>query len=414
MPAWHGVTTGRVNLVEGRVSADRVLVVGAGVFGVTAALELRGRGHDVTLVDQGPIPNPLAASTDVSKVIRMEYGPDEDYMALAEEARAGWLEWNERWSSAGNDRLYHETGVLMVAATPMMPAGFEHESYRLLERRGHAPERLDTRTLTARFPAWSTGRYVDGFYHAKGGWAESGRVVEALVQWARTRAVRVMEGRGLVEIVLRGRRVTGVRDARGETIAADHVVVAAGSWSAQLVSDLRVSVRPTGHPVVHLEPPDSELFRSEHFPVFTADIARTGYYGFPLNREGVVKIGNHGPGVTTNPSSPPRVTAEHLDRLRVFLAETFPALVDARVTHTRMCPYADSQDGDFWIARHPALDGLTVATGGSGHGFKFAPVLGRLIADAVEGREHPLLPRFRWRPEIRLERGLEAARWPGE
>src|ERR1700737_2378513 len=73
---------------------ERTLVVGAGIFGVTAAIELRKRGHAVRLVDPGPLPHPLAASTDISKVVRLEYGADEPYTALAERAIEGWRRWN--------------------------------------------------------------------------------------------------------------------------------------------------------------------------------------------------------------------------------------------------------------------------------------------------------------------------------
>jgi glycine/D-amino acid oxidase-like deaminating enzyme len=396
------------------MTAPRTVVVGAGIFGVTAALELRARGHEVTLVEQGSIPNPFAASTDVSKVIRMEYGPDEHSMSLAEEARRGWHAWNGEWMARGGEQLYHETGVLMVTRAPMAPGEFEFESHRLLERRGHRPERIDGAVLADRFPAWSTGRYVDGFYHEKGGWVESGRVVESLVNWARARGVTVDEGRRVAAIARSGGRIAGVRDATGATIDADLVVVASGSWTAQLAPELATCIRPTGHPVVHLRPRDPGSFRSDRFPVFTADIARTGFYGFPLNRDGVIKIGNHGPGVTVDPGDPPRVAPEQLDAVRAFLEVTFPTLTDAELVHSRICPYADTQDGDLWIAGHPELGGLTVASGGSGHGFKFAPLLGGLIADAVEGRTSTDLKRFRWRPEVRLERGLEAARWHGD
>jgi glycine/D-amino acid oxidase-like deaminating enzyme len=75
-----------------------------------------------------------------------------------------------------------------------------------------------------------------------------------------------------------------------------------------------------------------------------------------------------------------------------------------------LCLYADTQDEDFWIAPDPQRPGLTVASGGSGHGFKFAPVLGAIIADAVERRESPWLSKFRWRPEVVLDQGREAAR----
>ena len=180
---------------------------GAGIFGVTAALELRARGHTVTLLDPGPIPARLAASTDISKVVRMEYGPDRDYMALMEEARAGWLHWNERWAADGTGPLYHESGVLMVTRDPMAPGGFEHDSYRMLLARGHRPERMDAVTITRRYPAWSTGRFVDGFYHRKGGYAESGKVVAALARQARAGGVAVCEGSRMTALIEAAGRV---------------------------------------------------------------------------------------------------------------------------------------------------------------------------------------------------------------
>jgi glycine/D-amino acid oxidase-like deaminating enzyme len=153
------------------------------------------------------------------------------------------------------------------------------------------------------------------------------------------------------------------------------------------------------------------LFAPECFPVFGADITTTGYYGFPINRDGVVKIANHGTGREMSPDSPERVvTAEDESNLREFLASTFPALTDASIVYTRVCMYCDTHDGHFWIARDPEREGLVVAAGDSGHGFKFAPVLGEIIADAVEGKDNPLLNKFRWRPEVRAGSGSDAAR----
>jgi glycine/D-amino acid oxidase-like deaminating enzyme len=73
--------------------------------------------------------------------------------------------------------------------------------------------------------------------------------------------------------------------------------------------------------------------------------------------------------------------------------------------------YCDTNDGDFWIAPDPDRPNLTIATGDCGHGFKFAPILGELIADAVEGKSNPLLQKFRWRPEIKSGETKEAARF---
>lgn len=389
------------------------LIVGSGIFGVTAARELKSRGHRVTLVDAGPIPHPDAASTDISKVIRMEYGADDHYMALVEESLSGWDAWNERWVAQGTGRLYHQTGVLMVCREPMASGGFEHDSWRLLRRRGHRPERMDATTLARRFPAWSTGNHVDGFYHARGGYTESGRVVRALVEWAAAEGVAVRERFRAASLDLEHDRAVGVVSEAGEKLAADEVVVAAGAWLGKLVPELAPLIRVSGHPVFHYRPADPAPFEPAAFPVFTADVARTGFYGFPLNPDGVVKIATHSLGVELDADAPRTVTAADEAHQRAFLRETFPALAEAPVAATRLCLYADTRDEDLWIDRHPAVAGLTVAGGGSGHGFKFAPVLGAIIADALEGRTTAPGERFRWRTGIRPGEGREAARHHG-
>ena len=98
----------------------KAVIVGAGVFGATAALELRARHWEVMLADPGPVPHPMAASTDISKVVRLAYGSDETYTQLMEEALPIWREWNEKFRT----ELYHETGVLFVCRLPMRPGDF--------------------------------------------------------------------------------------------------------------------------------------------------------------------------------------------------------------------------------------------------------------------------------------------------
>jgi len=114
---------------------------------------------------------------------------------------------------------------------------------------------------------------------------------------------------------------------------------------------------------------------------------------FPLH-DGVVKIANHGTGVAMEPASSREVTEAQEASLRAFVADTLPSLATATIVHRRLCVYGDSADGDLLIARHPERENLVIATGGSGHAFKFAPVLGALIADVAFGHDHP---RFRWR-----------------
>src|SRR5881275_2575063 len=99
---------------------SRVVVVGAGINGVTAAIDLRGRGYDVMLVDPGPLPHPLAASTDISKAVRAAYGADEFYTELAERSIPLWRKWNIEFGV----QLYHETGVMFVRQREMKPGDF--------------------------------------------------------------------------------------------------------------------------------------------------------------------------------------------------------------------------------------------------------------------------------------------------
>jgi glycine/D-amino acid oxidase-like deaminating enzyme len=386
----------------------KIIVVGAGINGVTTAIELKKRGHDVVLVDPGPIPHPLAASTDISKAVRAAYGPDEEYTALAERSSELWRKWNAELCRD----LYHEVGFLFLRHRPMQPGDFEYDSLKILKQRDHPVERISPKQLRERFPAWNAGLYQDGFLDPQAGYAESGRVVAALLNRVQSLGVEVRARTNVTALDEADDRVKGIVLADGRRIAGDVVVMAVGAWTPYLLPFTRDFFRATGHPVFHLKPSRPELFVAQRFPVFGADITTTGYYGFPLNRDGVVKIANHGPGREMSPDSPDRVvTSEEEAQMREFLSGTFPALAHDPVVYTRVCMYCDTHDGDFWIAPDPERKGLIVATGDCGHGFKFAPVIGEIIADAVEGKPNPLLRKFRWRPETRPGVRKEAARF---
>ena len=395
-----------------KTNAYDILVVGAGIFGITTALEMKERGYRVAVLDPGPLPHPLAASTDISKMVRMEYGADESYMTLGEQAYLGWLQWNEELG----DALFHDVGVSRLTRMPMAPGGYEYESYHLLRKRGHTPERLTEETISRRFPAWKPGLFVDGFFHAQGGYVESGRVVAALVRLAQAKGIILYPDQMVKALIKEDHQVKGVCTGDGSVFHAEHIVVAAGAWTVLLVSELASLLKITGHPVFHLKPANPDLFTAPLFPAFTVDVAQTGWYGFPFHpREQVVKIANHGVGQVLHPEHDERVVTDRdVEQLRTFLAATIPALSDAPLVATRRCLYVDTPDGDFWIDHHPHYAGLTVATGDSGHAFKFAPILGGLVADAIEGKPNRWLSKFRWRDFPTHDIRAEAGRYHGE
>jgi glycine/D-amino acid oxidase-like deaminating enzyme len=384
----------------------RIIVVGAGINGVTAAIELKKRGHRVVLIDPGPLPHPLAASTDISKAVRAAYGPDETYTELAERCIPVWKNWNGDFGI----ELYHETGVLFVCENRMRPGDFEYESCRVFEKRGHRFERFDAFTFHERFPAFAADRFQDGFFDPDAGYVESGLVVSTLIEYARSRGVELRERVKFVALDETDRSVRGIVLDDRQRISADAVVIAAGAWTSYLLPFTKKFFRATGHPVFHLRPKQPNFFLPERLPFFGADISKTGFYGFPLH-QGVVKIANHGAGREMSPDSGERVvTRDDESRLRVFLRSTMPALADAPIVYSRVCMYSDTNDGDFWIAADPDRPNLVIATGDCGHGFKFAPILGELTADAVEGKANRFLEKFRWRPEVKRGETKEAAR----
>lgn len=238
----------------------RVVVVGAGINGVTAAIELKRRGHAVTLVDPGPLPHPLAASTDISKVVRAAYGADEFYTELAERATRRWREWNLEF----REKLYHETGVLFLKHGELNPGDYEFQCIELLKSRGHNLQLVGSREVRARFPAWNADHDWHGFFDPEGGYAESSRVVAALIERAKS-----------IGVELREMRIDGDKPAN-----VDRMIFATGAWTPFLLPFTSKFFRATGQPVFHFRPQRPELFEAERFPVFGADLSTSGYYGF--------------------------------------------------------------------------------------------------------------------------------------
>jgi glycine/D-amino acid oxidase-like deaminating enzyme len=387
---------------------QKIVIVGGGCFGMSAAIELRRRGCEVDLFDPGPIPHPLAATTDISKVLRMDYGADEDYTILMEQAFPIWEEWNRLW----DEPLWHETGFVIMAKEEMQPGSFELESYRLLQKRGHRVERLDSDELKRRFPAWNAEMYQDGYFNPRAGWAESGRVLEWLFVEAKRLGARIHAGHKFSRLIEGDSRVRGIQTTDGETHHADFVIVAAGAWTPHLLPHLGDVLWTVFQPVFHFEVPNMELFSDPKFIVWAADISNTGWYGFPAIQDNRLKIANHGKGWTFHPDEPRLMPADQEEKFRAFLRDTFPALANAKVLFNRLCPYCDSWDGNFLIDHDPDRPGLLVAAGDSGHAFKFTPLLGTLIADALERKPNKYLKKFAWR--ARGELTTEEARYTGD
>ncbi len=382
-----------------------IVVVGAGIFGVTAADVLARRGHRLTLLERGHVPDPRAASTDLGRIIRMDAGRDTTCASLADSCVTDW-ESSAAWLG---EPVYHADGFLVLSRRGPTPGGFVQESIRTLERMGRAVRRLDRATLARSFPAWARADFADGYFNPRGGWVEAGAALAAWARRAVGAGVRLREESTVAGLWERGGAVRGVVLASGERLEADRVLITAGSETARLVPWTSSRLDSVGQPVFHLMPVDGTPFHSRAFPPWALDIGEAGWYGLPLNRHGVLKIAHHGAGVAMDPDDRRTVPASCVERLRSFLESHLPVLNGARIAAQRLCQTTETTDGDFLIDADPEHPGLVISTGGGGHGFKFAPQLGQIAADVIDGRPNPWRERFAWR---RPAAGLGAARTP--
>ena len=365
-------------------------VIGAGVFGLASAIELRARGHDVTVFDQGAVPYANASSTDVSKAIRRTWyaGDNETYVELVERAAKRWREWEERFDT----RFYHQVGGISILGSlergePM------HASVEFLRAQGAEIDVLSAREARERFPQFRMADHEVCVYDRWAGYIESARAVSFMARLARDGDVALRENAPVSVIHERPSAVEVVYDD-GRAVF-DRVVVAAGVWVGRLLPEIDEQVKVTHQEMLFLEPAEPARFASGVMPVWGVDPDGEAWYGFPLLREGYVKVSKEPLGDPVDPDVDRAGTEQFAEQALAFLRERIPEIAQGKIVGGRSCLYAATPDDHFIVDWAPGHTRVLVAGGGSGHGFKFGASIGPVIADALEGRHNPLGDRFR-------------------
>lgn len=377
------------------MAPERIIIVGTGAFGLSAGRELARRGHDVIMVDPtGPTPHALSSSRDISKVVRSEYWDDADYTRMGEESIERWLQLNAEWG----DRVYHNVGVALLAPD-MTETSYEGRSLATARAMDKPAAQLDAAGIRERFPMFRPGAFNAGYFNPRGGYVEALRALRHLRDDLICLGAVWHLGRTVTALDTSRNTCQGVVLDDGTRLAADHILLATGAWTGLLVPQLQPHAQPTGQPIFHLAVTDWPRYSPPHFSVILADIENTGQYILPLHPvEKVIKVGLHTRGREVHPVQGNRMVQKREVRLlRKFQKACIPELARAPIVDSRICLYHDTRDHHFWIDRHPELCNLTVACGGSGHAFKFTPLLGDIIADTVEGIPHRYAAKFRWR-----------------
>ncbi|KAK4687540.1 hypothetical protein P7C73_g2584, partial [Tremellales sp. Uapishka_1] len=430
---------------------SKVAIIGAGVFGLSTALHLARKGYkDVTVFDYQPydvnVYNPSegcdGASSDVNKIYRCSYGHETEYQDLAFSGRPIWLEWNKAIAACPSDqlpkgitpetKLFVECGFMRISNGSVL-SDYDSECLDYLEQAGlrhhqHVTKNADDQARLLQKEAdnpesnWQTKSKA--FEHFEGGIHDGFLDTSAGVTYADKLDELIIESGGEDQVV------KGLRTLDGKEHFADVVIVACGGWTPSVIPEVAGILETTAGSVVTVTLPEDrqdlwDRFSPDNFPVWAYGLSGHvsaeygGFYGFPRTPEGKIKIGYRGRKWTnyqTHPKTGKRLSVpktkyttdravnlpkKSINFIKSVVGELLPELKGVGITDTRMCWYTDSLDNSFVIDYVPGYnESLFVCSGGSGHGFKFLPVLGQHVANALEKRTDQFTALWKWRQPI--------------
>ncbi len=348
-----------------------VAVIGAGVFGAWTAWHLAKRGQRVALIDAYGPAHSRASSAGETRIIRMGYGADELYTRWSQKSLTQWKE----FFAATRQPLFLETGVLWMGGD-----GDERlrQTSETLKRCGVAFAELDRAALEKRYPQIALDGIGRGIFEPKSGVLMARRAVAAVAEDAvrlgvEYRCAQAMNPRG-------AGRVEHITTSRSERIAAREFVFACGPWLGRVFPDiLGARIFPSRQEVFFFGIPAGDTrFAPPALPtwLFQEDLV----YGMPDIEGRGLKIAFDEHGERVDPDTQSRIVSPAMTELvRKYVARRFPALKDAPIVETRVCQYENTSNGDLLIDRHPEMENVWYAGGGSGHGFKHGPAVGEYV-----------------------------------
>ncbi len=350
-----------------------VIVVGGGTMGTAAGWALARRGHSVTVLELFHHINNLASHSGHTRIFRHAYTEGQYYVPWTLEADAAWVALSER------------TGIDLMVRSGCLDISIPSRPHARLSRDSAAAfdlphEFLTGREVNERFPAWTLPDDWEACLDPEAGILIIEPTLRALVTEFRDAGGTLVEN---AKVTAWSETPDGVsvRTADG-TYEADRLVITAGAWTSKVLAGLDLPLRVVRKPVMWFDVDDRALVSTDQFPAFVVDNGVEHYYGLPAYGDDSVKIGNHSDRHEVDPDTLNRnVLPEDMPAdFRHFLNTTLKG-VRAGLTGMGMCMYTMTPDEDFIIDRHPHHDRIVFAGGFSGHGYKFAPVVGELLAD---------------------------------
>jgi sarcosine oxidase len=352
----------------------RVIVVGLGAMGSAACWHLARRGIDVVGIDAFDVPHARGSSHGESRIIRACYFEHPDYVPLL--ARAFEL-WHELARESGRPVIQITGGLFLGDPRSPLVSG----SLQAGRAHGIPHEHLTGDDLRRRFPQFAASG-MEAVFEPGAGLVRPEEAIAAHMALATRHGARVYTGEPLLD----WQTTTGggvIVTTAARTIQADALILCVGAWSGRLVAALAPQLTVTRQAMVWVEPEEPESLSPGAFPVWAMQHdAGDFHYGFPLiDATRGLKLGRHVPGPIVDPDAFERApSTEDGEQARSFLRRYIPC-ADGPVRSVTACLYTSSPDRHFIVDRHPSHAQVCIACGFSGHGFKFASVIGEALAD---------------------------------
>lgn len=365
--------------------AHDVIVIGLGGMGSAAAYHLAARGQRVLGLERFTPAHDRGSSHGGSRIIRQSYFEDPAYVPLLLRAYELW----DKLAADADREVYRMTGGLFLGAPDCLTVS---GSLRASREWGLPHEMLGAADIRARFPNFTPRPGDVALYEAKAGFARPELTVQAHLDLAEQAGATLSFSdtvTGWTETA-DGVAVTTTR----ATYTAGQLVICPGAWAPELLAAFGIPITVERQVLYWLDPVGGTRPFEDH-PIFIAENENAEQiYGFPAidGPAGGVKVAFFRKGTVCTPDTIDRIVHDReIDEMRTTAARLIPAL-DGPCVHTATCMYSNTPDQHFVIARHPAAANVTVACGFSGHGFKFVPVVGEILADlAIDGATgHPI------------------------
>lgn len=340
-------------------------------MGSSAAYWLsKNPGLRVVLMDQYGTLNEYCSSNDANRVFRYAYGNDELYTQMAVESLRLWKELEKDTQQS----LLIPTGLLLLHGEEEEANKFNEDSYNTLSRLGLGAEKIGKPELQKRFPRFSARTaYLD----PHGGVLLAAKTLSFLARQMKQNGVKILEKCKATKLNPNERPTVEI--SSGGTIRCKSVVVTTGPWSNQFRGKKLPPMTPTRQQIAYFSPKTNpESFRPPEFPVFFAD----EYYGLPALGIDGVKVSHKNLWDPVDPDHADwSVSHDFVQSARALCNRFVPELADANTTHTKVCLYDMTRNSDFVIGRNPEHPSIIHAYGFSGHGFKFAPLIGKVLSE---------------------------------